>query len=211
MDIKSIENLDFGSLSSEQAAQLGLNTIFLEEDGTYNWIYCMKLLKNLSMLKFVTKIIAIMYALIVIVLVVMTRGSADMLWVLGILALVFVAVILIILFSFWLVDKLFRGCYMLIYEMNEEGLTFSQTTDQAQITRVIAASSAAVNAAGGNVGGVIAGTGLALRPNSFPAKFSKVRSVKGIRRDSLIWVNTFLQYLQVYVPDGSYEDRKSVV
>ena len=94
---------------------------------------------------------------------------------------------------------------MLIYEMNEQGLTFSQTTDQAQITRTIAAASAAVNAAGGNAGGVIAGTGLALSPNSYHADFSKVRSVKGRKSDHLIWVNTFLQYLMVYVPDDAYD------
>lgn len=205
MDIKNIKSLDFGSLSSEQAAELGLNSVFLEEDGTYNWIYCMKLLKNLSMLKFVTKVIAFCYALMVIIIFVLTRGSGSILWLLGILGLCFAGVILIILFSFWLMDKIFKGSYMLIYEMNDEGIIFSQTTDQAQITRAIAATSAAVNAAGGNVGGVIAGTGLAMRPNSFPAAFSKVRSVKGIRRENLIWVNSFLQYLQVYVPDGAYD------
>ena len=205
MDIKNIENLDFASLSSEQAAELGLNSIFQEEDGTYDWIYCMKLLKNLSMMKFVMTVIAIAFAAMVVIMLLMTGGSGDTLWMLGIMGLVFGAVMLIVLFSFWLVDKMYKGSYMLIYEMNEQGITFSQTTDQAQITRAIAASSAAVNAAGGNVGGVIAGTGLALRPNSYHADFSKVRTVKGIRRDSLIWVNTFGQFLQIYVPDEAYD------
>lgn len=205
MEIKSIEDLDFGSLTSEEAKELGLNVVFQEKDGTYNWIYCLKMLQNLSLFWFVIKIIAIIYAAIVITLLVLTKGSGDILWLLGILGLVFVAVIGIVLFSFWLVDKLYKGSYMLIYEMNDEGLTFSQTTDQARITRTIAATSAAVNAAGGNVGGVLAGTGLAMSPNSWRADFSKVRSVKGKRSDNLIWVNTFLQYLMVYVPEDSYD------
>ena len=188
MDIKNIESLDPGSLTSEEARELGLNVIFLEEDGTYDWIYCLKMLQNLSMFKFVLKVIAITYAIIILIL-----------------GLVFLAVILIVLFSFWLVDKLFKGSYMLIYEMNNEGIAFSQTTDQAQITRAIAATSAAASAAGGNVGGVIAGTGLSMRPNSYRAEFSKVRSVKGKRSENLIWVNTFLQYLMVYVPDDAYD------
>ena len=35
-------------------------------------------------------------------------------------------------------------------------------------------------------------------------KVEKVRSVKGKRADNLIWVNTFLQYQQVYVPKSAY-------
>lgn len=205
MDLKNIENLDFGSLTSEEAGELGLNVVFLEEDGTYDWIYCLKMFQNLSMFKFVMKIIAIIYAIIILTMLVMTRGSGDILWLLGILGLVFVAVILIVLFSFWLVDRLYKGSYMLIYEMNNEGLTFSQTTDQAQITRMIAAASATVSAAGGNVGGVISGTGLAMRPNSWHADFSKVKSVKGRKSENLIWVNSFFQYLMVYVPDEAYD------
>ena len=205
MEIKNLDHLDFGSLSSEEADQLGLNVIFLEKDGTYDWIYCLRMFQNLSMFKFVMKIMIFMFAAITVILLVLTGGSGDILWLLGILGLCFAAVILIVLFSFWLVDKLFKGRYMLIYEMNEQGLTFSQTTDQAQITRTIAAASAAVNAAGGNAGGVIAGTGLALSPNSYHADFSKVRSVKGRKSDHLIWVNTFLQYLMVYVPDDAYD------
>ncbi len=205
MEIKNLDHLDFGSLSSEEADQLGLNVIFLEKDGTYDWIYCLRMFQNLSMFKFVMKIMIFMFAAITVIMLVLTGGSGDVLWLLGILGLCFAAVILIVLFSFWLVDKLFKGRYMLIYEMNEQGLTFSQTTDQAQITRTIAATSAAVNAAGGNAGGVIAGTGLALSPNSYHADFSKVRSVKGRKSDHLIWVNTFLQYLMVYVPDDAYD------
>ena len=205
MEIKNLDHLDFGSLSSEEADQLGLNVIFLEKDGTYDWIYCLRMFQNLSMFKFVMKIMIFMFAAITVIMLVLTGGSGDVLWLLGILGLCFAAVILIVLFSFWLVDKLFKGRYMLIYEMNEQGLTFSQTTDQAQITRTIAAASAAVNAAGGNAGGVIAGTGLALSPNSYHADFSKVRSVKGRKSDHLIWVNTFLQYLMVYVPDDAYD------
>lgn len=205
MNIKNIESLDFSSLTSEEAGELGLNVIFVEDDGTYDWIYCLKMLQNRSMLKFVMKIIAIIYAIIIITLLVLAGRSDDILLILGILGLVFVAVMVIVLFSFWLVDKLYKGNYMLIYEMNTRGITFSQTTDQAQITRAVAAASAAASAAGGNVGGVVSGTGLAMRPNSWHAEFSKVRSVKGDRSENLIWVNTFLQYLMVYVPDDAYD------
>ncbi len=89
--------------------------------------------------------------------------------------------------------------------MNERELAFSQTTDQKQITRTISAASAAVNAAGRNVGGTIAGAGLALSPNAYRSAFAKVKSIKAKRKDNLIWVNTFLQYQMVYVPDAFYD------
>ena len=46
---------------------------------------------------------------------------------------------------------------------------------------------------------------MALSPNGYLAKFAKVRSVKGVRKDNMIWVNTFLQYLMVYVSDEYYD------
>ena len=111
MDIKNIESLDFGSLTTEEASELGLNVIFLEEDGTYDWIYCLKIFQNLSLFKFVMKVIAIIYAFIIITLLVLTKGSGDILWLLGILGLVFAAVVVIVLFSFWLVDKLYKQTF----------------------------------------------------------------------------------------------------
>ena len=205
MEIKDIASIDMSTLSTEEARELGLNSIFLEEDGTYNWIYCMKMRQDLSLFKFIFKIVTGMYAFIVMTILIMIRGSGDVLELLGIFALCYGVLVLVIIFSYWLVYMMYKGNYMLIFEMNDEGITFSQTTDQAQMTRMIAATSAAVNLAGGNVGGVIAGTGMSFRPNSYHADFSKVKSVKGKREENLIWVNTFAQYLMVYVPTDAYE------
>lgn len=60
------------------------------------------------------------------------------------------------------------------------------------------------NPTGLPVGVVSSGTGMTLRANAYHSKFEKVRSVKGKRADNLIWVNTFLQYQQVYVPKSAY-------
>lgn len=205
MDIKKIGNIEFESLGTNEAKELGINVLFQEEDGTYDWIYCLNMFKNLSMFKFVVKVILITFIPIVVMLLILSGGSADVLWVLGIIALCLGVVMLIVLFSFWLINKLYKGSYMLVYQMNNDEIMFSQTTDQAEITKTIAAATAAVNAAGNNVGGVIAGTGLALRPNMYIARFAKVSSVKGSRKDNLIWVNTFLQALMIYVPDEFYD------
>ena len=205
MDIKDIGSIRFEALRTDEAKELGINVLFQEEDGTYDWIYCLSMAKNLSMFKFVTKIVILIFVPIAAMLLFLSWGSGNFLMMMGILALCLGGVMLIILFAFWLVNKLFKGSYMLVYQMNNDEIMFSQTADQAEITRTIAAASAIVNTVGKNVGGAIAGTGLAMRPNIYTAKFAKVSSVKGDRKDNLIWVNTFLQSLMIYVPDEFYD------
>ena len=194
MDIRDIGSIDFGSLETEEAKELGINVLFREEDGTYDWIYCMNMLKD-----------AICFIPVTAVLLFVSWGSDDFPMMVGILAACFGVVMLITLFSTWFVNTIYKGSYMLVYQMNNEAIMFSQTIDQAAMTRTIAGASAAVNAAGNNIGGVIAGTGLAMSPNLHIAKFAKVSSVRGNRADHLIWVNTFLQALMIYVPDEFYD------
>ena len=205
MNDKRIEDIDFLSLTTEEAEKLGLNAIYQEEDGTYDWIYCMNMMKDLSMLKFYYKVIGLCFLPIILLMIWMALTGRFNWSSFLIVMLCFVVVLLIVVFAVWLVNKLFQSKYMLIYQMNNEGLTFSQTTDQAEMTRTIAAASAAASAAGGHTGGVISGSGMALSPNAYYSEFSKVRSVRGVRKDNLIWVNTFLQFQQVYVPAGSYD------
>lgn len=204
MNNKNIEEIDFLSLTTEEAEKFGLNAIFKEEDGTYDWIYCMNMMKDRSMFTFYFKIVGLCFLPIVIMMIWMAASSRLSMSTFLITMLSFGGVLLVVIFAIWLVNTMYGGKYMMIYQMNEEGITFSQTTDQAAMTRAIAAASAAVSAAGGNTGGVISGTGMTLRANAYHSKFSKVRSVKCVRKDNLIWVNTFLQYQQVYVPKSAF-------
>ena len=157
------------------------------------------------MMKFIFKVVAICFIPVTAMLLFLSWGSDEFAMMVGILAACFGVVMLITLFSVWFVNTIYKGSYMLVYQMNNDAIMFSQTTDQAAMTRTIAGASAAVNAAGNNIGGVIAGTGLAMSPNVHIAKFAKVSSVRGNRADNLIWVNTFLQSLMIYVPDEFYD------
>ncbi len=205
VDIKNIENIDFGSLSSEEAKELGFNVLFQEEDGTFDWIFSLKLLKNRSLLKFVIKVIALICVLIAVVFIIVVRDPGLLLMILGILVLCFAGGSLIAVFATWVVNAMYKGNYLLVYQLNDRQLLFSQTSDQAQITKIISVASAAVNAAGNNLGGAIAGAGLAMSPNAYSSDFSKVKAVRGNKKDNLIWVNSFFQYQMVYVPDSFYD------
>ena len=195
-----IEEIDFLSLTTEEAEQLGLNAIFEEEDGTYDWIYCMNMMKDRSMFSFYFKVVGLCFLPIVIMMIWMAASSRLSLSTFLITMLSFGGVLLVVVFAIWLVNTMYGGKYMLIYQMNNEGITFSQTTDQAAMTRAVAAASAAVSAADGNTGGVISGTGMTLRANAYHSKFEKVRSVKGKRADNLIWVKEGITTYTMYAP-----------
>ena len=47
MDIKDIGSIRFEALRTDEAKELGINVLFQEEDGTYDWIYCLSMAKNL--------------------------------------------------------------------------------------------------------------------------------------------------------------------
>ena len=200
MNNKNIEEIDFLSLTTEEAEQLGLNAIFEEEDGTYDWIYCMNMMKDRSMFSFYFKVVGLCFLPIVIMMIWMAASSRLSMSTFLITMLSFGGVLLVVVFAIWLVNTMYGGKYMLIYQMNNEGITFSQTTDQAAMTRAVAAASAAVSAAGGNTGGVISGTGMTLRANAYHSKFEKVRSVKGKRADNLIWVKEGITTYTMYAP-----------
>lgn len=204
MNNQNIEDIDFLSLTTEEAEKLGLNAIFEEEDGTYDWIYCMNMMKDMSMVKFYFKVVSLCFLPIVLMMIWMALNKQLSMYAFCVTMLSFGGALLVVIFCIWLVNKMYRGKYMLVYQMNDEGITFSQTSDQAAMTRAIAAASAAVSAAGGHAGGVISGTGMTLRANAYHSSFAKVRSVKCVRKDNLIWVNTFLQYQQVYVPKSAF-------
>ena len=204
MKNQNIEDIDFLSLTTEEAEELGLNAIFEEEDGTYDWIYCMNMMKDMSMIRFYFKVVSLCFLPIVLMMIWMALNSQLTMYAFCVTMLSFGGVLLVVVFCIWLVNKMYHGKYMLVYQMNDEGITFSQTSDQAAMTRAIAAVSAAASAAGGHAGGVISGTGMTLRASAYHSSFAKVRSVKCVRKDNLIWVNTFLQFQQVYVPKSAY-------
>ena len=69
MNNQNIEDIDFLSLTTEEAEKLGLNAIFEEEDGTYDWIYCMNMMKEMSMVKFYFKVVSLCFLPIVLMMI----------------------------------------------------------------------------------------------------------------------------------------------
>lgn len=205
MDIKRIESVSLDDISTEEAKAFGLNTLFLEEDGTYDWIISMNMTRNESFIRIMMMIYLLCcLPIVLIVLFLMVTEGVDP-QMLGVIALVLGIIFLIFVFATWVTNLIYRGQYMLVYQMNQRGITFSQTADQAQITSMLSATYAGVSALGNNPGGVIAGTGLAIAPNGHYYEFSKVLSVKGRRDENLIWVNSFLAFQMVYVPEDAYD------
>ena len=124
MNNQNLEDIDFLSLTTEEAEKLGLNAIFEEEDGTYDWIYCMNMMKDMSMFKFYFKIVGLCFLPIVIMMIWMAASSRLSMSTFLITMLSFGGVLLVVIFAIWLVNTMYGGKYMMIYQMNDEGITF---------------------------------------------------------------------------------------
>ena len=117
MNNKNIEEIDFLSLTTEEAEKLGLNAIFEEEDGTYDWIYCMNMMKDRSMFSFYFKVVGLCFLPIVLMMLWMAASSRLSMSTFLITMLSFGGVLLVVVFAIWLVNTMYGGKYMLIYEM----------------------------------------------------------------------------------------------
>ena len=114
MNNKSIEEIDFLSLTTEEAEALGLNAIFEEEDGTYDWIYCMNMVKERSMFSFYFKIVGLCFLPIVIMMIWMAASSRLSMSTFLITMLSFGGVLLVVVFAIWLVNTMSRSRRRLI-------------------------------------------------------------------------------------------------
>ena len=100
-------------------------------------------MKDRSMFSFYFKVVGLCFLPIVLMMLWMAASSNLSMFTFLITMLSFGGVLLVVVFAIWLVNTMYGGKYMLIYQMNNEGITFSQTADQAAMTRAVAAASAA--------------------------------------------------------------------
>ncbi len=206
METTDIGSIDFMNLSSEEARNLGIGVMFHDEDdGSYKWIYGMDMMKEKSMMKIVLIVMNIVFIPILLLLFFLSLRDGFRLQEAMLFFGVYVVIMIICVLSTWFVNLMYKGSYMMLYQMNDEELAFAQVRDQAQITKMIASAHAAVSSAAGEAGGVISGTALTLAPNTTYTTFKKVRSIRANRKDHLIWVNSFMLFQMVYVTEEYYD------
>ena len=109
-----------------------------DNHGVYHWIYAMDMKKDKSILYLLIKIHGIIMAIMYFILVILiARGHGsiqDTFSLLKIFVPVFLAIVVICYFSYWLTSLGMGGTYYMQYDMEEEGVRFSNTGKPAPKT-----------------------------------------------------------------------------
>ena len=178
------------------------------QDGKYKWAYEVPMLKNLTIFWTVIKVLFI--SMLIVMLIPFFAELFDgvpfiiILRNLRVYVYVFLALVVIAVFSYWLVSWIYGGSYKAIYEMDEEGITTTQTKEQSDKAKAIGAITAVAGLATRSHGAVSAGVS-SMNSGSFYSGFSKVRSVKADRSNNVIKINAPFNYNQIYVGDEDFD------
>ena len=146
------------------------------------------------------------FLLVILILGILEIGNdpKQFLSMLRVMIPVGIVIFLITLFSYWLVAKMYNNVYCMAYERDEEGITFSQVSDQAEITRLMGAAMALTGAAAHNSGMIAAGMASS-SGGAMTSKFSKLNAVTVDRENHFIGLRQFLFYNMVYADDPYFE------
>lgn len=177
-------------------------------DGKYRWVYEMNLLKNPTIFFTVLKVMMISIGIVWLfgLVVALFQGDLDLQYFLswsklmGIMLGVFVVLTIIGV----LITAAILGKYVVLFEMDEMGVTHIQMPRQVKKAEVIGLITALVGAIAKRP--TTMGTGmLAASKTKSTSVFANVRRVKARRRLNLIKVNQLFNKNQVYVPDEDFD------
>lgn len=174
-------------------------------DGKYRWIYELDMLRNPVIFSTVIAVLGLgfcsSFLLVTVLDIVEGHFSFDNLKVLGILCSV---LIVICLLSYLIVAKVYGYKYIVVFEMDEEGINHIQKDSQADKARILSGIVALSGTATKNPG--VAGAGLlAYSKTHMYTAFSKVRKIVPNRRFNYIKLNERLFRNQVYCDEADFD------
>lgn len=182
--------------------------VTLCDDGKYRWIYAMNMWKNPTILFLILKIFYGIFAVGGVLLVIMSLTQPayeGKLWENLGYFLIFVAFFtVLILIAYSIVAAMYGGKYIILFTMDEQGITHEQVKEQARKARKLGALTAAVGAGRGNLSMMGLGASVAAR-TSMSSDFSMVRSVKAYKWRNVIKIREILSNNQVYVRDEDFD------
>ncbi len=178
-------------------------------DGKYRWAYEMHLLKNPTIFLTVLKVMLIAVGIVWLfgLVIGLFQGDMDREYFLfwtklsGIMIGIFFGLTII---AMLIVAAIFKGKYVVLFEMDEKQVTHIQMPRQVKKAEVIGLITVLVGMAAKNP--TTMGTGmLAAAKTKSTSEFANVRWVKGRRWRDLIKVNQLLNKNQVYVSKEDYD------
>ncbi len=171
-------------------------------DGAYRWIYEFSMKRNPVILLTILKVFALVCALMWVFMAVLALTDGDpffgALWSQGKLALLIFAVFAVLTVpAYFIVTAINGGKYIVLFEMDEKGITHTQEPRQFSKAQGLQWLAAMAGAALHDP--ALAGAGfLGATRSGLRSDFAKVRSVKVLRRWNTVKLNQPLAKNQVY-------------
>ncbi len=188
------------------------------EGNAYNWIYKLDMAGNRSLFRLICRIMVIITAVpvgfvILLVLKDILFGSPDWTFI-GEILLMLVGIIIVVALitqgCYYMLSKSYKGTYVMLFSMNDEGVTFTQTDDQQQINRWIGMFSSVASAASHSAS-FASGSFITAGSGRVTTRFVRVRKIQVCRSDNLINVSTLLTRNLVYADDEDFDFVKDYI
>lgn len=196
-----MENSDVNYDTLEKKSEEGgSGNIKLCADGKYRWIYEFSMLKNPTILFTILKIFMVVGcapALIVLFESLGSEGLGALITCAKVYGVVLLICVPLTLLSYLIVAALYGWKYIVLFEMDEEGVVHIQQDKQFKKAQGIALITMLVGKVGQGL--------MVSAKNTQSSKFQVVRTVKGIRRRNTIKLNQFLAHNQIYVEKEDYD------
>lgn len=193
-----------GSVNPPPKAPPGIK---LGQDGVYRWFYSFDMLKNPTLLYTIWKVLAIAVGAVYLLVLLMDLGSGSIesiedFWQ---FSKVFIFILAGFLaaggIAYLILAGIYGWRYQVIFEMDEKGVTHRQMPAQFQIAEAL--SLIELLAAEGPTGAgaaILAGS-----KSESSVSFSKLKSIKVLRRQQTIKVNERMEHCQVYAKPEDFD------
>ena len=197
---------DAGAEQMAQGKRVTEN-IVLCPDGKYRWVYEFSMLRNPVILLTIVKIFVAIFAVIFLLIAIgpVMDGNTNGLWdEMKILLIFFVFFMGLVCVAYLIVAAQYKWKYMVLFEMDENGIVHLQMPEQFEKAKAVAWLSMASGIATGNIGQV--GQGMMIAENDRRiSTFQAVRRVKSIRSMHTIKVDQPLSHNQVYADGEDFD------
>lgn len=178
----------------------GSSNIKLCADGKYRWIYEFSMLKNPTIFFTVLKIFMLCGcapAFIVLFESLGREGFGAFITCVKVYGLVMLIFVPLTLFAYLIVAAIYGWKYIVLFEMDDEGIVHIQQDKQFKKAQGIALLTMLTGRVGQGL--------LVSAKNVQRSRFRSVRTVKGIRRRNTIKLNQILVHNQIYTEKEDYD------
>lgn len=185
----------------------GSGNIRLCPDGKYRWVYEFSMLKNPTILLTIWKILAIcclIPALIVILSDLKWEGAGALLSGAKVYGFALLVITAVSLLAYFILAAIYGGKYIVLFEMDNEGITHIQQPRQFKKAQGLAWLTMLAGAVGNNLAATGLGISVATK-NAVSSSFPYVKSVQGFPRRNTIKLHEVFAHNQVYVEKEDYD------